>query len=197
MSIAHGQAIARALSIIGHPAIVLPLATWLALTLQSPAAASNLAIVAIPASIAALGVAYTLVQVRRGRWAHVDASGKQERRDLNRFLGIGLPLAALLAWLVGARVHAVVALLIAAFIVLLGAALARWLKLSLHVAFGVFAAALPWPAWEWVACGLLLAVLVGWSRLVLARHTVVEVVLAFPVGALAGLGFHLAVRALD
>ncbi len=188
--------LARAVSIAGHPAILLPLATWLALTLQAPGDRSALSIVAIPAAIAVLGVVYTLVQVHRGRWAHVDASSKHERRDLNGLLGFALPIAALLAWLAGARIQVSVALLVAAGVVLLGAGLARWLKLSLHVAFAVFAAALLWPAWPWVACGLLLALLVAWSRLVLARHTPVEVAIAFPVGALAGLVFQLAVHVL-
>ncbi len=188
--------LARAVSIAGHPAILLPLATWLALVLHAPGERSVLSIVAIPAAIAVLGVVYTLVQVRRGRWAHVDASGKQERRDLNRLLGFALPVAALIAWLVGARIQVSIALLVAAGVVLLGAGLARWIKLSLHVAFAVFAAALLWPAWPWVACGLLLAGLVAWSRLALARHTPIEVVLGFPVGALAGVAFQLAAHVL-
>jgi hypothetical protein len=72
--------------------------------------------------------------------------------------------------------------------------LRRWLKLSLHTAFAVFAAALWWPHAGGAALVLLLAAAVSWSRLALRRHTVAEVAAGLLAGAAAGASFAAFVR---
>ena len=70
----------------------------------------------------------------------------------------------------------------------------RWLKVSLHAAFAVFAAALVWPGVASVSLMLALAAGVAWSRLVLQRHTLAEVVVGLLLGSASGLVLNLAVR---
>ena len=74
---------------------------------------------------------------------------------------------------------------------------ARWCKLSLHMAFVVFAAvlllAMRRGGWDCVA--LLFAVAVAWSRLRLQRHVPRDLVAGALTGALAGIAFALAARA--
>jgi membrane-associated phospholipid phosphatase len=74
---------------------------------------------------------------------------------------------------------------------------ARWCKLSLHMAFVVFAVFLllldaPW--WAGLA-GLCFAGAVAWSRLALRRHVPRDLIAGAAVGALAGIAFALAVAA--
>jgi heme/copper-type cytochrome/quinol oxidase subunit 3 len=76
-------------------------------------------------------------------------------------------------------------------IVLAALALRRRMKLSLHCAFGAYAAALLWPVWPALAGLAALSLAVAWSRLQLQRHTRQEVLAGLVVGALAGLAFNL------
>ena len=180
------HAIARAVSIFGHPMLVLPLAALGLLLLrgqQQTAVWMGLGF----ALFAGLVMGYSTWQVRRGRWAHVDASGKQERSSLNRFLLVLLALSALGAWLAHAPEPAT-ALALCAAMVAIAMATARWCKLSLHMAFVVFAAVLLANAAWWLGlAALVFAAAVAWSRLRLARHVPRDLVAGALTGALAGL----------
>jgi membrane-associated phospholipid phosphatase len=81
--------------------------------------------------------------------------------------------------------------LLAALLVLLTHVLRRWLKVSLHAAFALFAAALVWPNLPGTLAVAALALGVAWSRLVLRRHTLPEVL----TGLLLGAAFGAALRA--
>lgn len=75
-------------------------------------------------------------------------------------------------------------------VVVFASLLRHWLKLSLHAAFAVFAAALLWPSLVPVLLALALVAGVAWSRLVLRRHSCQEVLVGLLTGAAAGVGFH-------
>jgi len=183
-------AAARALSIVGHPALLMPVAVTAAAS--GPGAPPQLLRVALGTALAVAVVVglYSLWQVRRGRWAHVDASHPAERRQLNLLLAGVLCGAAALLWALGQPSAVVAGPLLAALLVLLTHALRRWLKVSLHVAFALFAAALVWPNLPGTLAISALAVGVAWSRLVLHRHTLPEVL----TGALLGVAFGAALR---
>jgi len=184
---------ARGLSIVGHPALLMPLSVTLA-GLQRGAPPRDLWLGAAAAIAVALIVAlYSLRQVRTGRWSHIDASGPAERLHLNLFLG-GLLLAASGAlWLTAHSPVLAAGLGSSGAIVLAALALRRRMKLSLHCAFAAYAAALPWPIGPVLAPLAALALAVAWSRLRLRRHTRAEVAAGLAAGALAGLGFNLLV----
>ncbi|MET0892702.1 MAG: hypothetical protein ABWY01_03935 [Pseudoxanthomonas sp.] len=180
------HAIARAVSIFGHPMLVLPLAALGLLLLRGQQQAAVWMGLGF-ALFAGLVMGYSTWQVRRGRWAHVDASGKQERSSLNRFLLVLLALSALGAWLAHAPEPAT-ALALCAAMVAIAMATARWCKLSLHMAFVVFAAVLLANAAWWLGlAALVFAAAVAWSRLRLARHVPRDLVAGALTGALAGL----------
>lgn len=178
--------LARALSVLGHPALLMPLAATVSAAARQPGGALVGTVAGVSLGLAMLVMLFGWWQVRRGRWAHVDASVPRERRTLNLLLCVLLfgAAAALLAR--GAPLPVVLGLALGGALVLLAIALQRWLKLSLHVAFAAFAALLAWPAVPVVAVGLLLALGVAWSRLVLGRHTPRDVVVGGLAGLLAG-----------
>jgi membrane-associated phospholipid phosphatase len=67
---------------------------------------------------------------------------------------------------------------------------ARWCKLSLHLAFAVFAALLLHKVGTlWMVIALLFATAIAWSRLALERHTRRDLLAGAVVGAVAGLAF--------
>ena len=76
--------IARSLSILGHPLVVVPAAVaTLVLHGRTPSAGL---IVSAVCGIAGAVLVFSFWQVRRGRWQHIDASVQGERRSLNLFL---------------------------------------------------------------------------------------------------------------
>ncbi len=179
----HSTALARAVSILGHPLLMLPLAV-LALSLARNGGSRDLIVIAAGFGVFAAAVlAYSWRQVRRGRWAHVDASARGERRSLNRFLLVALAVAAALAWFAAMRE---LALGLGLSTALIGVAmlLSRHCKLSLHLAFAVYAAMLLSRSdWRLAAGAFVFAAVVAWSRLALQRHVPRDLV----AGALAGL----------
>ena len=176
---------ARSVSILGHPLLLMPLATLLAARARGADATTVRWLLLGVGGLGGALLVYLLAQVRAGHWQHVDASRRGERLRLNRVLLIALGVAAGWAFHQTGPSALAIALAAAAAIIAAALLLAPWLKLSLHVAFAVFAAFLAgWPA----GCGLLaLAAAVAWSRLTLGRHSPRDVVAGALAGALAGL----------
>jgi len=181
------NAVARWLSIVGHPFVMtLVMVLGTALRFSSPGEA--LRTVLVVALVALLPVAALMIrQVRRGSWTNVDASNRAERPLL---FAVGI---AALAVLVGAvlvfRPGSFLLRGAAGVLIMLAvcAVATRWVKVSLHMAFGALATttllSLGSPA-GWV----LLAVMPGlaWSRLALERHRPAEVALGLLVGIAFG-----------
>lgn len=184
------MAVARTLSILGHPALLMPGAVvWASIARNAPPSVLFTAASASVFVALCVGV-YSAVQVRAGRWAHVDASVPRERGQLNLFLALLLFGTAGALWWSGLPRPVFMGLALSGGLVVVGHLLRRWLKVSLHAGFAVFAAGLSWPSP--VAFGLLaLAAGVCWSRLVLRRHTLAEIVVGCVAGGVAGFGFHL------
>lgn len=187
------HALARIVSVSGHPMVALPLA---ALALTAARGQYRIALwMALGFIVFATAVmAYSNWQVRRGRWSHVDASGKSERRSLNRFLLVALLVStACAAWL-GFSAQLTLGLALSAAMVAAAMLTSRWCKLSLHMAFVVFAAFLLLFDASWWAglAGLCFAGAVAWSRLALRRHVPRDLIAGAAAGAFAGIAFALA-----
>ncbi|MEN1940749.1 phosphoesterase [Luteimonas sp. MJ174] len=181
--------VARAVSIAGHPAIVVPATITLAAARRdaTPAAVGVILFAALAVAVGAL--VYSFAQVRSGKWAHIDASVPSERSQLNPLLAIALMIAAMALLAAGQDAQVSTGFAMAAAMVGACHLLRAWFKASLHVGFIVFSAFLAWPL-AWVAGALLaLAAIVSWSRLALHRHTVRDVVAGAALGAAAGTGF--------
>lgn len=178
--------LARAVSILGHPLLVLPAALALPTMLRDGDPQALRPIMTGFAVFATLILAWSWWQVKRGRWAHVDASLPSERSTLNRTLLVAIALGALLAWLRSPTLDLAMMLSLAASIVAAAMLASRWCKLSLHVAVAVYAAGLLWPLGAWaVGVGCAFAALVAWSRLRLSRHQPRDLVAGAAAGALA------------
>ena len=184
------RSFARAVSIVGHPMLVLPLAA-LTLTLVRGQYRSALWMAVGFSAFAALVMGYSAWQVRHGRWSHVDASNTGERRSLNRFLSLSLLVSTGLAAAFSHSGQLTLGLGLSAAMVLLAQLTARWWKLSLHMAFIVFAASLLLAgAAGWAGLvALVFVALVAWSRLTLQRHVPRDLLAGAVVGAAAGIAF--------
>lgn len=184
---------ARGISIVGHPLVTLPLAVCIAV---GPHGLLQPATVALAALIV-LTVVFIGWHVRRGAWHHVDANRLHERRRWNVFLAS--LLLGTSGWFAIDPATRVLALGFAAGLlpVLVAIVLSRWLKLSQHVAYCVYAALLlaaEGPVAMLIA--LLLGLPLAWSRVVLGRHTPLETAIGAASGMLAGGVFWLGVGLL-
>lgn len=187
------MAIARSLSILGHPLVVVPGAV-VTLVLHGGTSSAAL-IVLVVCGIAGVVLAFSIWQVRRGHWQHVDASTRAERRSLNLFLAIVLFLGAAVAFYQLREPGLSLGLLLSGLLIVVMMLVSPWVKLSLHASFAVFAVLLLWPLKLWyVALASVAAAGICWSRVLLARHTVAEVLGGGLLGGLFGACFWLVLR---
>ncbi len=191
-----GLTLARVLSILGHPAVVVPLGVALAARARGVPPSLQQRAIAAAIVLALLVGLYSAWQVRRGRWVHVDASQPRERSQLHAFLLPLLLVAAAAAARAGWPPAVPAGLGACAAIVAVAGLTQRRMKLSLHVAFAALVA-----SWLWPAPGLALAAAAGvaaiaWSRWRLARHTSREVVAGALLGAVVGVLFQLVLLGL-
>ena len=180
--------IARWISIVAHPFVMIPL--WIVaatLRVRGPAdLVANVGVVAL--FVVVPNVVFMVWQVRRGAWANVDASKRPERLAL--YL-VGLSSVALmLGWLAWGRSGSFLVRGTAVTLAMLAvcAVTSRWIKVSLHLAAaGITATSLALigsPA-AWIAGTAIPAL--AWSRHALGRHRPMEIVLGLAYGIAAGL----------
>src|SRR5947207_1955924 len=188
------MAIARSLSILGHPLVVIPVAV-VTLVLHERTSSATL-IVSVICGIAGVVLAFSFWQVRRGQWQHIDASALAERRSLNVFLAIVLFLGAAIAFYQLPEPGLSFGLLLSGLLIVAVMVVSPWVKLSLHASFAAFAVLLLWPLKLWyVALASVAAASICWSRVVLGRHTIAEVLGGSFLGGLFGACFWLVLLA--
>ncbi|AXI82880.1 phosphoesterase [Xylella taiwanensis] len=183
--------LARIISVLGHPGVLVPLA--IATGLSNTPTSAHVKAIAIGTTLvlAVLGLAYSLWQVRRGHWSHVDAPNPDERAQLLPILLLLLGIAILSLWALDMPEPVIAGPVVGIVLVLAAHSVRHWIKPSLHVGFGMLAAGLN-NKLPMVAIGLLTATaLVGWSRLALGRHTGREVAVGAVLGAAAAALFHM------
>jgi membrane-associated phospholipid phosphatase len=182
--------IARAVSILGHPLCLVPMASLIAMASHGSRTRVLWAAALFFLVLSLIILTFSWWQVRVGRWQHVDAIEVPERRSLNYCLTALLFVGAFISFRQSQPVGLTLGLLVSGCLAVLVMLFSAWVKVSLHVAFSVYSTALLWYSGLWfVAIGLCLATAVAWSRLELRRHALVEVLMGGIVGGVAGLLF--------
>jgi hypothetical protein len=178
------------ISLVGHPAIVVPFTVTL-LSWQGGVSSVSTLLVPIVALVLVVMV-FSMWQVRRRKWDDIDASQPTERKTLLLALGACLVGAALIVPSFRLPTGLGLGLLIASVQVIVAMISSRWLKISFHSAFNAFCSILLWPLGVGaVLLGLVWTVVVSWSRLTLNRHTIREVVVGGCLGSVSGTMFWL------
>lgn len=183
--------LARWLSLVFHPFVMVGVMVGAAAAARQTAAEAVRSVSTV--------VLFTIVplallmwrQVRRGRWENVDASNRAERPILYVVGGAGV--VALLAYVFVIPQQSFMVRGVGATLGMMAvSALAtRWVKVSLHMAFAALAATALVFVRSPIGYALLLALpALAWSRLILKRHTALEVALGTIIGAGAGAALH-------
>lgn len=181
------HSIARLISVVGHPVVVLPGAVMASGAARGVSGATRATTIGVTLAIGVVVLVFSAVRVWLGHWSHVDASAPAERNQLNLFTAVLLLGAAAAGFLSrGGSPDPYLWPACSGGVVLAAILLRRRLKLSQHVAFDLFAALAVLPSMG-IATGMgVLVVAVGWSRLELGRHTRAEIVVGAGVGLVAG-----------
>jgi membrane-associated phospholipid phosphatase len=178
--------LARWVSILAHPFVMAALLVAVAAARQPASHAIQSVLLVVLAVVVPIAL-LMFRQVRRGRWSNVDASNPSERPVLF-MVALGGMVAALV-WLLlrDPRSFLVRGLLVTAGFLLVAALLTRWVKLSLHVAFAALTATALCLLGSSVGYALIVVVpIVFWSRIVLARHHVHELLAGLVLGVITG-----------
>jgi membrane-associated phospholipid phosphatase len=182
---------ARWLSIVAHPFVMIGVMVGTAAAARQTAgeALRSVAIVVLFTVVPLLVL--MIRNVRSGAWENPDASNPPERPTLY-LVGV-LALVGLLAYL---SVFGPRAFLVRGVVATLGmfaacAFATRWIKISLHMAFGALAASALALMGSVVGYALILVLpALAWARLTLKRHTPLEVALGTVAGTVAGAAIH-------
>lgn len=186
--------VARIVSAVVHP-ILLPLLTLGVLTALAPDGTIDSALtwVSIGLVVSALPiVALVLVQVMRGRWSDTDVSVREHRYVLYPVGVACLLAAAVVLVLLRAPRIAVQATLAAVTANAINGLINLRYKVSAHATTAALCAVLLWRGLPtpdstfWGGSVSVAALLVGWSRVALGRHTRGQVVLGWAVGVATG-----------
>ncbi|MEA2464116.1 MAG: hypothetical protein QOJ98_1863 [Acidobacteriota bacterium] len=174
-------ALARALSLLGHPFLLIPL-TIAALT------GSFFWTAVIAASTTVPLLLIIARKVRRGAWSDFDVSRHEQRSGLY-YAGIPLmALSALLLYLLGASASMLRGVAAGGVMFLAGLLGNRFLKISMHMMFASFctvALTREYPSSIYATLPFLAAI--AWSRRYLDRHTWAEIAVGVAIGAACGL----------
>lgn len=185
--------LARVISIVGHPVLVLPVAVMVSGRERGVSMATRSTTIGVTVGIGVVVLVFSAVRVWLGQWKHVDASEPAERNQLNGFTAVLLFGAALAGFLTsGGSRDLYLWPACSGGVVLAAIVLRRRMKLSQHVAFDLFAALAAFPSVGVAMAIALLTAGVGWSRLTLGRHTRAEVAVGTVVGVVAGAVFQVA-----
>lgn len=184
------------LSLVGHPLVMIPLTVTL-LTMKEDANTQWSILTPIILLMAILLV-YSRWQVRRGRWQDSDASQPPERKTLLIVLAVCLVAFVIITSTRIFPSELAIGMFVSALQVFVTIIFSRWLKLSFHSMFNAYCSLLVFPLGiAAVIGGLAWTALISWSRIVLKRHTIVEVLIGTGVGVGGGLLFLLLTEQLN
>ena len=180
--------VAGFISVLGHPLLlgtfISAMVFFQLFPLQKAFLLSGfvLGLVSVPAA------AWNYYKTKSGGYTNFDVSVRSQRQSMYLVLSSLLGLACLLAWLSGQPLAFCIGLSLCLAMVLFSFLVNTFLKTSLHAAMSFFMAfGLLQVNLALGSCLLLLAILVGISRLVLGRHSLPEVMSGSCIGAATGL----------
>lgn len=179
--------LARSVSIVGHPFVMVAALVWVAGSRVSSSAGAVRAVALVTALVLVpLGLLMAR-QVRTGRWTNADASRVSERPALFAVALAALGVLGGVAYVTGPASFLVRGALAAAGLMLLSAAVTPWVKASQHMAFAGLAGTSLILLGSGAGYAILaLLPLLAWSRLALARHRPHELIIGLGLGACAG-----------
>ena len=178
---------ANILSTAGHPLLFLPLTIALSLLghLPGPKLIWTVAIFVASTVIPMLFIIRR--KVAAGKWTDMDVSDHGQRGGLYNVAFVIIVISIFVFWLLGFPGGVIVGALVSLLLLLAGMVINRFSKISMHAMFGAYCVVILLAAsLAFGFAGALLVAGMGWSRVILGRHTIRQVVAGNLLGAAAG-----------
>jgi membrane-associated phospholipid phosphatase len=180
------------ISTIGHPVLLVSVFTILVNYNEfQPQTAAKLSLAVVGFVVVPICI-YILVKMRRGEYRNFDVSERKNRNSLYpvillfQFLLLIFITAQNYSWLIKAGLLSSIFLIGSAFFI------NRILKVSLHTSIAFYLAVLLIQIKAEIAfVTIIFALMIGWSRVMLQRHSVPEILVGFLLGISSGVIFHL------
>ena len=179
--------LAAIISWIGHPLVFVTACVGIVVFTQLASRAAMPILAALVLSVIVPTAILLFLGVRSGRWRDADVSVREER---TRFYPVAIPLSAvgtLMSWLVGAPRYILRGGIVTLLLLVTAAITNVWHKISLHTLFASYCTVVLFrlnPIYG--LASLLLAALVFWARLFLARHSFAETLGGAVLGVAGG-----------
>jgi len=173
---------ATVLSIVGHPLVVMPLTVLISVR-------QSIFSTLIYAGITVVPLMFVIRRkVRAKEWTDHDVSDPRQRREFYWVLLVVIGGSIAVFSLFGFPRPLIVGTSVSFVTLALGMLINRWSKISIHMIFCAYSATIltrTAVAASLITLCLLLAL--GWSRVVLGRHAIPQIVSGAGMGAIAGL----------
>ena len=177
------QKIARIISIVGHPLLTIPLYVLFVMVgfedIKRAALNSFLIIgcIFIPLAL------WLFVKSRNGTYTNFDVSDRKQRKSVFVFIIPILCVVTYILYKTGQSSHLWQSMFFALLLVVILQLVNFNIKSSMHVALNIYLAFLVMTVnYKIGIVILLLTGLIGWSRIVLGRHSIKEVVFGVVIG---------------
>jgi membrane-associated phospholipid phosphatase len=183
--------LAQILSVLGHPFVLVPLTILLSFA-PSQRGGRLFAVLAVFIASTILPLFFIIRRkVSTKEWTDADVSNRQQRQHFYYFtLGI-LALSIPIAWLLRMPAQLITGTIVSLALLGAGLLINTRLKISMHMMFAAYCAVILARAQlAFLLCALAVLFALAWSRLVLRRHTLSEIIFGLLLGATAGLVFQ-------
>ena len=182
------QAIAKWISICGHPLLTLPLFVTITMFATEDIGKASLVIFLIVGCIFVPLVAWLYIKSKNGTTTNFDVSDRKQRKSLFVFILPVLMLVTIILYRTGQSKTVCLSVFFGLVITFVSQLVNLRIKSSLHVSMTIYLAFLIMPMnYLMGIVVLLLSGLIGWSRIVLGRHTLKEVLWGGGIGLTIGL----------
>lgn len=182
------QTIAKYISLAGHPLLTIPLFVTITMFATEDIRKASLVIFLIVGCIFVPLFVWLYVKSKNGTITNFDVSDRKQRKSLFVFILPVLMLVTIILYYTGQSKTICLKVFFGLVITFVSQLVNLRIKSSLHVSMTIYLAFLIMPL-NYIAgiVVLLLSVLIGWSRIVLSRHTLKEVLWGGGIGLTIGL----------
>ena len=182
------QTIAKYISFFGHPLLTIPLFVTITMFATEDIGKAALVTFLIVGCIFVPLIAWLYVKSKNGTTTNFDVSDRKQRKSVFVFILPVLMLVTIILYYTGQSKTVCLSVFFGLVITFVSQLVNLRIKSSLHVSMTIYLAFLIMPL-NYIAgiVVLLLCVLIGWSRMVLARHTLKEVLWGGGIGLTVGL----------
>lgn len=182
------QTIAKCISFCGHPLLTIPLFVTITMFATEDIRKAALVTFLIVGCIFVPLFIWLYVKSKNGTTTNFDVSDRKQRKSLFVFILPVMMLVTIILYFSGQSKTVCLSVFFGLVITFVSQLVNLRIKSSLHVSMTVYLAFLIMPL-SYVAgvIVLLISMLIGWSRIVLGRHTLKEVLWGGGIGLTIGL----------